>query len=270
MRRVEQLERTDPEVLRDIEQGLKTHLAASFAAESPRSAGVQAISAILDAMPNQDRAELVTGLSRYDARLSEVLAAGPNLDADTEANGEQVADAKAESAYPESAYPEFRGLTSRRGVRRSTLAMEREVSASREVSSESRDTTYRVDSAESRGDAWSGDASAASQPSRHVPVYQFDDLTQLDAKSIALVIHHADAQVLLLSLAGADESVFESLKRGLDPADLRTFERRINRLGSLQLRDIDAAQESLAQTATELAARGLIPMPSGRDLMATV
>ena len=74
MRRMERLDQTDPEVLRDIEQGLQSLLASSIVEETPRSMGVQAISAILKAMSGENRASMLAGLSRYDMRLAETLS----------------------------------------------------------------------------------------------------------------------------------------------------------------------------------------------------
>ena len=257
MRRMERLDQTDPEVLRDIEQGLQTLLASSIVEETPRSMGVQAISAILKAMSGENRASMLAGLSRYDMRLAETLSSETGGEASS-----QVRDAV--SATKPSGFVE----ESRSGELEQAYGTKRD-SASRDDAMV-RDANLVRGQIEARDNSWSGEQDSPAPSGSQLQPYTFAEVAKLHAKSLALVLHYADPQVVLLAFAGAEESTYQALTRGMDPADVRTMERRLNRLGSLRLRDIDAAQEAIAQTATELASRGLIPLPATRELMATV
>lgn len=92
--------------------------------------------------------------------------------------------------------------------------------------------------------------------------FTFDQLTRLDARFLAIVLHHAAPQVALLAMAGADQSLFERMTKGIPQGELRKLKHRMHHLGPVRLRDIDRAQRKLTQLAAQLAERGLIPLPS--------
>jgi flagellar motor switch protein FliG len=95
-------------------------------------------------------------------------------------------------------------------------------------------------------------------------------LADLDAKSLALVMHHSDPKLLLLSMAGADRGLFDRMKRELPASELRQLQRRLAEIRPWRLSDLDAAQQVVAQTADRLALRGLIPLPPAQRLEAGV
>ena len=267
MRRMERLDQTDPEVLRDIEQGLQSLLASSIVEETPRSMGVQAISAILKAMSSENRASMLAGLSRYDMRLAETLS-------NETLSNETIRDASSQakeslSATKPSTFREDRRSGELEQADGAKLSEAPRDGMFHEATS-AREATWGRPQNEARDDSWSGEEDLPAKSGSHLQPYTFAEVAKLDAKALALVLHYADPQVVLLAFAGAEESTYQALTRGMDPADVRTMERRLNRLGSLRLRDIDAAQEAIAKTATELASRGLIPLPVARELMATV
>lgn len=257
MRRMERLDQTDPEVLRDIEQGLQSLLASSIVEETPRSMGVQAISAILKAMTSENRASMLAGLSRYDMRLAETLSS------------ETLRDASSQAKESLSATKPSGGREDRRSGELEQ-AYAAKLGAAPRDDAMFREATLAGGQIESRDDSWSGEEHLPATSASQLQSYTFAEVAKLNAKALALVLHYADPQVVLLAFAGAEESTYQALTRGMDPADVRTMERRLNRLGSLRLRDIDAAQEAIAKTATELASRGLIPLSATRELMATV
>jgi hypothetical protein len=100
--------------------------------------------------------------------------------------------------------------------------------------------------------------------------YRFEQLADLDAKSLALVMHHSDPKLLLLSMAGADRGLFDRMKRELPASELRQLQRRLAEIRPWRLSDLDAAQQVVAQTADRLALRGLIPLPPAQRLEAGV
>lgn len=97
-----------------------------------------------------------------------------------------------------------------------------------------------------------------------VPALEFAQLTQLDDRAWAKVLRAVDSQVALLALAGASPELVTRLLRQLAPRDAKLFQRRMEQIGPVRLREIEQAQQQVARAASQLAARGEIRIPRQR------
>jgi len=173
-RRLVHLEQTDPEVIREVEQGLEAWLAAQVSGGPRPAAGVAALASILEAAPPQARHQILANLARYDRKLAQ-----------------RVEPPKA-------------------------------------------------------------------------PALSFVDLECMDSPSLAIVLHHADRDLLALALQGAGplfaERAIELLGEG------GTMVRKaMARLASPPMSDIEQAQRQLAELARQLEERGeMTPEVRGR------
>lgn len=71
VRRLVDLEETDPEILRDVERGLQIRLSEQVRMQRRRVAGVAAVSGILEACDQQTGAQILDNLDLYDSQLAE-------------------------------------------------------------------------------------------------------------------------------------------------------------------------------------------------------
>jgi flagellar motor switch protein FliG len=72
--RLVELEETDPEVLAEIEQGMQQWLVHTAGTRSKRTAGLQALEAILSHASHETRQRIVSSLSQHDRELAARLA----------------------------------------------------------------------------------------------------------------------------------------------------------------------------------------------------
>ncbi len=96
------------------------------------------------------------------------------------------------------------------------------------------------------------------------PPLAFADLQRFDLQTLAAVLAHAPADLLLLALAGAS-SEFAHRAVGLFPAaEARALSRALANLGPTRLSDVEEAQQELAALAGRLEQRGVIgPLARG-------
>ena len=100
-----------------------------------------------------------------------------------------------------------------------------------------------------------------NSPPTRGPALEFAQLSQLDDLAWAKVLRAVDSQVALLALAGASPDLVNRLLRQLDPRDAKLFQRRMEQIGPVRLREIEQAQQQVARIASQLAARGEIRVP---------
>jgi flagellar motor switch protein FliG len=96
----------------------------------------------------------------------------------------------------------------------------------------------------------------------------FDDVARLSDRDLAYLFSTADPQVTLLALTGAPPHFVERLLRQMSATEARQLRRRLQSVGPLLLRDVELAQQRLAQIAAELAVRGLIQPAERRGFAA--
>ena len=96
------------------------------------------------------------------------------------------------------------------------------------------------------------------------PLTDFDDLIRLEDAALALVFRAAEPQVVLLALSGANRELIDRIAGHLPSAAARTLRRQIATLGPTRLRDIELAQQQLAELASQMCRDGLIHVPIRR------
>jgi flagellar motor switch protein FliG len=93
---------------------------------------------------------------------------------------------------------------------------------------------------------------------------EFDDLVRLDDAALARVFGAAEPETVLLALSGANRDLIDRIVRHLPSAAGRTLRRQLESLGPTRLRDIELAQQQLAELAGQMCRQGLIHVPSRR------
>ena len=93
------------------------------------------------------------------------------------------------------------------------------------------------------------------------PAIRFAQFLELQDATLKRIFAEADPQVLLLALTGAEEKLVQRILKQLPAADAAAVRQRLNHPGPLRLRDVDAAQQQLAQLAVELHELGVIRIP---------
>ncbi len=79
----------------------------------------------------------------------------------------------------------------------------------------------------------------------------------MDSASLAIVLHHADRELLTLALAGAAPQFAERVIE-LFGVEATAMRRSLANLGPLRLTDVEEAQRQLAALARQLEQRGEI------------
>lgn len=97
---------------------------------------------------------------------------------------------------------------------------------------------------------------------------EFADLDSLDDTALALILDTADAEVVMLALAGAAPALVERILSQLPARDARLLRRALDTLGPTRLSDVEAAQRELGQLAQRLGAEGRIDLPVDERLVA--
>jgi len=271
--RVARLDQTRPEVLQDIERELESLLTAHVQTAVRRSHGTQAVAAILRAMPSQDRRALLSEIAHSHADLAS------ELDGAAIRRGADDPRRAAPPPHPDVSRAGRLEPRDPRALLRSDRADQKRPLPTREIVAH---TVAPLKSPHIFAAMRTSPQSAPQSALRSAPRadaedqpqlgdrYRFEQLASLDARSLALVMHHTDPKLLLLSMAGADRGLFERMKRELPAAEVRQLQRRLAEMGPWRLSDLDGAQEAVARSADRLAARGLIPLPPAIRLEAGV
>jgi flagellar motor switch protein FliG len=97
---------------------------------------------------------------------------------------------------------------------------------------------------------------------------RFEDLILLDDRSLAQVFHVVDSQVMLLALAGATVDFIKRVSGPLTSPQKERFNEQIQSLGPISLNEIEQAQQSIAETATQLANAGQITITRQQPFLA--
>ena len=224
LRRVAELDTTDPQVLQDVEYELKLLLSDDLRAARNRSAGLTAVTSIINAA-GAERAELLNNVTRHDQLLAVQLGemARNRLD-----KKQAAAAPDSKQAPPNSPQPQ---------------------------------ATVTAGVSEARQDNAIPETDPAQKPTHEPPAIAFEALLRLDDQSLANLIREADPQVILLALVGADPRLLDRIRRQLAPREARLLRRKLEETGPLRLADIERAQQQVAHTAAELAATGQLRLP---------
>lgn len=104
----------------------------------------------------------------------------------------------------------------------------------------------------------------ATEPGETLPLAEFDDLVRLDDAALARVFGAAEPETVLLALSGANRDLIDRLVRHLPSSAGRTLRRQLETMGPTRLRDIEMAQQQLAELAGQMCREGLIRVPNRR------
>jgi flagellar motor switch protein FliG len=93
----------------------------------------------------------------------------------------------------------------------------------------------------------------STTPSPHaelrLPHVDFDDLVELDSRTLSAVLRQVEANVLALALAGSRDDLVERICEQMPKRTAREFRRQLRRLGPTRLSDVEGAQRAVAQIA---------------------
>jgi len=221
LRRVADLDSAHPDVLRDLESELQLLLADQLPTTGLRSTGLAAVHAILRAADSRDRKDILENLHDRDGELATRLHRAPSITAGPPNHLPISPAAPVDQAGPISRGPKP------------------QPEYSEPLIAETADTK-------------------AMAAVTHV---SFADVTQLSSADLARLFHRCDPQVTLLALTGAEEAFVERLFAELPPRDAKLLRRRMQQLGPLLLRDVESAQQRLADVAARMANEGAIQIP---------
>jgi len=82
-----------------------------------------------------------------------------------------------------------------------------------------------------------------------LPRVDFDDLADLDSRTLSAVLRQVDANVLALALAGSREELVDRICEQMPKRTAREFRRQLRRLGPTRLSDVEGAQRAVARAA---------------------
>ncbi len=100
------------------------------------------------------------------------------------------------------------------------------------------------------------------------PRPSYTDVLRLDALSLSKVVRAADAELLVLALAGSTPSESERILRLFPQHEAKLLRRATERLGPIRLSDVEHAQQELAEIAARMDGDGAIEMPSHQHFAA--
>ena len=83
-------------------------------------------------------------------------------------------------------------------------------------------------------------------------VIMFEDIAGWDDNAIRSLLEKADRQTVIYALKGASEKMKEACSRNMSPAVWGGILKETNKLTSVRLKEIDAAQHALVRLAQEL------------------
>jgi flagellar motor switch protein FliG len=96
-------------------------------------------------------------------------------------------------------------------------------------------------------------------------IFVFDDLVELDDRSMQELLRHATSELLLLALKGADENLKEKMFKNMSQRAADMLKDDLESKGPVRLSDVEAAQKTILQTARQLADAGTIALSGQKD-----
>lgn len=84
------------------------------------------------------------------------------------------------------------------------------------------------------------------------------ELLQFSDKDFVAVLHACEPQTVLLAISGATKPFIKRVEKLVPAKDVKRLRARLNSLGPIQLREVDAAQKLLAETALHMLESGEI------------
>lgn len=116
-------------------------------------------------------------------------------------------------------------------------------------------------------DALGGDNSDLADAIRQA-MYTFEDLGNLDAQSLRMVLEGVAGDRLTLALKTASEPVRRAIFASMSRRSADRIREDMEMLGAVRLADVEAAQREIVEVATKLMAEGAIQLDNGDDNVA--
>lgn len=91
-----------------------------------------------------------------------------------------------------------------------------------------------------------------NQVERKLVQFEFEQILQLPPTSLARLLSITDSQTVLIALAGASPEFMKRFYRMLNRPDAKALETRLQRIGAIQLNDVDEAQRRIVENASRL------------------
>jgi hypothetical protein len=98
-----------------------------------------------------------------------------------------------------------------------------------------------------------------SEIDRSLIQLEFESLLELPSHSLAKLLSAAESETVLLALAGATPHFMQRFYDRLNRPDAAALQNRLQKLGVIQLRDVDEAQRRIVELSSRL---GLVPTSS--------
>ena len=96
-------------------------------------------------------------------------------------------------------------------------------------------------------------------------MFTFEDLAKLDPSAIQTVIRTTDKAKLPLALKGASDAMKDLIFSNMSERAAKIMKEDIAAMGPVRLKDVEEAQQSLVNTAKDLADRGEITIITSKD-----
>ncbi|MDN5293728.1 MAG: flagellar motor switch protein FliG [Eubacteriales bacterium] len=94
-------------------------------------------------------------------------------------------------------------------------------------------------------------------------MFVFEDIVQLDDRSIQRVLREVDGKELALALKGASEEVFNKISRNMSKRAADMLKEEIEFMGPVRLRDVEEAQQKIVNIIRKLEEAGEIVIARG-------
>ncbi len=241
LRRLYELDEAHPDVLDEIEQYIRSQLDELLRLNDRRSAGLAAVSAIVDATGNRERGHLLSNLAKRDRDLLR------NIEGQNEGRRQSVGTSPRASSLQPKSQPLVRKPWEANEIEKATKnknearqALERE-----SLDNEMPESPVRLE----------------PEAADAVSLFPFDDLMQLDDRSLLNLFRQAEAKVALLALVGAKPELVLRLLKKVSRKEAKQLRNRIEKSGPVRLSDIETAQREIVRDANRLAELGQLKLP---------
>jgi flagellar motor switch protein FliG len=238
----------DPEFLRDIQLELERKIGLYQSPKKASAEGINKLQAIVASLPAGQQDIWTRAISQSNpvlgAKLGWNVIADPNTESNTTAHPTSVAT---DNVFVASIPP---------GTTKSTSISP---SQDDDLFDPSMVLPFRTDA-----------VAPSKNKQQHAPELSSDNNAQISAKPIlqellefsdkdfVAVLHACEPQTVLLAISGAAKPFIHRVERLVPARDVKRLRARLNSLGPIQLRDVDAAQKKLAETAIRMLENGQI------------
>ena len=240
---------TDPAILRDIEQELERKIGQHFPPQQATSQGLSKLQAILDGMPKSQKSIWENAVSQSNPVLASKLGWSNTPTAQGDSNLEPT-EHRSKSLEPELVHQ-----SSDDDVFDDSMVLP---FPSESVHSQSGSSPATTAATTAATNAASNDSAMRHLTFGQPREYSMDSLSRLSDRDFVTVLHACSPQVILLALSGAKRDFVLRVERLMPPKDVQRLRTKLIGLGPINLRDVDAAQTQIAETATNLQSVGKI------------